>query len=517
MFNYEKASKMNVLLLYPKMPDTFWSMKSLMEMISKETSYPPLGLLTISSLLPTDWNRKLIDLNVTTLDPADIEWAHLIFISAMNLQTEYVTKAIEECKKFGKTIVAGGPLFTNSHEKFPEVDHFVLNEAEITLPLFLNDFNNGIPKKYYTTEEFADITQSPLPDWNLIDISKYAYAIVQYSRGCPYQCDFCDVTALFGRRPRTKNANQIIRELNKILVLGHPEMILFADDNLIGNRKELKLSLLPELIKWRRLNKTAPGFATQATINLADDEELMNLMLEAGFRHIFVGIETTDVESLESCKKRQNLRRNMLDDVKMLQQKGFILTAGFIVGFDSDKETIFDQLIDFIQKSGIVMATVNILKAPPGTDLYKNLLQENRIIEPFDFDENKTNIITKMDKDVLYKGYKKILDTIYKPARVFERSHQFLSNYGTYKVENPIQKKINFNDLFTVLRVIYFAGIRGKERRYFWKLIMGTFLFNRRNIIHAYFFGAIIFQFQKLHSNFLKSYNLTLRREAENR
>jgi radical SAM superfamily enzyme YgiQ (UPF0313 family) len=498
---------MNILLLYPEMPETFWSMKYLMKIINKKSSYPPLGLLTIAKILPDDWTKKLIDLNITSLEPADVEWADYIFISAMNVQTEYVNKAIKECKKYGKTIVAGGPLFTHEYEKFPEIDHFVLNEAEITLPLFINDVKNGTPKKYYTTGEFADVTMSPLPDWNLIDLNKYAYAIVQYSRGCPYMCDFCDVTALFGRRPRTKTAKQIISELEQILSAGHPEMILFADDNLIGNRRDLKNNLLPELIKWRRLNKTAPGFATQVTINLADDEELMRLMIEAGFRHIFVGIETIDEESLESCKKTQNLKRNMLENVRLLQQKGFIITAGFIVGFDTDKETIFNQQLDFIQESGIVMATVNILKAPPGTDLHRKLLLENRLIEPFDFDENKTNIITKMDKHLLYEGYKKMLDAVYKPQMVYERSKQFLSNYGNHKAENPIQKKVSFNDVTVLLRVIYFAGILGKDRSYFWKLIFNTFLYNKKNIVHALLFGALIFQFQRLHNKFLVSYN----------
>ncbi len=497
---------MNILLLYPEMPETFWSMKYLMKMISKMSSYPPLGLLTVSNLLPDNWTRKLVDLNVTSLKASDVEWADYVFISAMNVQVEYAKKAIAFCKLFNKKIVAGGPLFTHEFEKFPDVDYFVLNEAEITLPLFIEDINNGTPKRYYTTKEYADVTQSPLPDWNLIDLNKYAYAIVQYSRGCPYMCDFCDVTALFGRRPRTKTANQIIGELNKILELGHPEMILFADDNLIGNRVDLKKNLLPALINWRRNNKTAPGFATQVTINLADDEEMMRLMIEAGFRHIFVGIESIDEKSLEDCKKTQNLRRNIFENVKLLQNKGFIVTAGFIVGFDSDKETVFDEQIDFIQSSGIVMATVNILKAPPGTDLNKKLQIENRLIEPFDFDENKTNIVTKMDQHVLYNGYKKILDNIYSPQKIYERSLQFISSYGYHKAENPIQKKVTFGDLIVLSKIVFFSGIIGKGRFYFWRLLIRTFFMNKKNIINAVLFGALLFQFQKLHDKFMVSY-----------
>ncbi len=497
---------MNILLLYPEMPDTFWAMKHLMKIISKKSSYPPLGLLTVSRLLPNDWEKKLVDLNVTNLNPEDVEWADYVFISAMNVQAEYAKKAIEYCKRFNKKVVAGGPLFTHEFEKFPEVDHFVLNEAEITLPIFIKDITNGKPQKYYTIGDFADVTQSPLPDWNLIDLNKYAYAIVQYSRGCPYRCDFCDVTALFGRKPRTKTSVQIIDELNLILASGNPGMILFADDNLIGNRRDLKNNLLPALINWRRRNKNAPGFATQVTINLADDEEMMKLMIEAGFRHIFVGIESVSEESLEDCKKTQNLKRDLLENVKLLQQKGFIVTGGFIVGFDSDKESIFQEQIEFIQNSGIIMATVNILKAPPGTDLNRKLRLENRLIEPFDFDENMTNIITKMDKMVLYNGYKKILDNIYNPQKIYNRASQFLSYYGNHRAENPIRKEFAFNDLVTLFKIIYFSGIMGKGRLYFWRLFIRTIFVNRKNIVHALLFGALIFQFQKLHEKFMLSY-----------
>ena len=497
---------MNILLLYPEMPDTFWSMKHLMKMTGKKSSYPPLGLLTVSSLLPEEWNQKLVDLNVTILSEKELLWADYVFISAMNVQEYFAKEAIKFCKKFNKKIVAGGPLFTHEYEKFPDVDFFILNEAELTLPQFISDLQNGNPKKIYSSKEFADVTESPLPDWSLIDLKKYAYAIVQYSRGCPYMCDFCDVTALFGRRPRTKTAKQIINELDSILSFGYPEFILFADDNLIGNRRDLKNNLLPALIDWRRKNKNAPGFATQVTINLADDEEMMQLMIEAGFRHIFVGIESVEEESLEACKKKQNLKRDLLENVNYLQKKGFIVTAGFIVGFDEDKETIFDEQIDFIQKSGIVIATVNILKAPPGTDLHRRLSNEGRLIEPFDFDENLTNIVTRMDKFVLYEGYKKILDNIYKPEKIYERSKKFLSIYGNHKSENPIRRKFSFSDIFTVLRVMYYAGITGKEKLFFWKLTLGTYYKNKKNIHHAFLFGALMYQFRMLHLRFLETY-----------
>ncbi|HKI79460.1 MAG TPA: B12-binding domain-containing radical SAM protein [Ignavibacteriaceae bacterium] len=497
---------MNILLLYPEMPETFWSMKHLMKILGKKSSYPPLGLLTVASLLPENWNKKLIDLNLTPARKKDIEWADLVFISAMNVQEPSVKEAIEFCKKYNAKIVAGGPLFTHEYEKFPDVDYFVLNEAEITLPLFLDDLKNGTPERFYKTNEFPDVTKSPMPEWNLVDINKYAYAIVQYSRGCPYMCDFCDVTALFGRRPRTKTKEQIISELDKILKLGKPELILFADDNLIGNRRDLKNNLLPALIEWRKKNKTAPGFATQVTVNLADDEEMMQQMVDAGFRHIFVGIESPEADSLEACKKTQNLRRDLLENVKKLQRFGFIVTGGFIVGFDTDKESIFESQVKFIQESGIVIATVNVLKAPPGTELHDRLQKEDRLIEPFDFDENKTNIITKMDPGILYNGYKYILDNIYSPELVYQRAKVFLDGYGDHKSQTPIQKSAKLIDVIIILRLIFYTGVFGSERKYFWKLIFETWKTKKKNIDQAYFFSALLYQFKMLHNKFLNSY-----------
>lgn len=489
------------------MPETFWSMKSLLKILGKKSSYPPLGLLTVASLLPESWNRKLIDLNLSSVNKTDIEWADYVFISAMNVQEASAKDLIRFCKSYNAKVAAGGPLFTHEYEKFPTVDHFILNEAEITLPLFITDLTQNKPKKFYKTKEFTDVTKSPMPQWELANLNKYAYAIVQYSRGCPYMCDFCDVTALFGRRPRTKLAIQIISELNKILSLANPELILFADDNLIGNKRDLKNNLLPALIEWRRNHKMAPGFATQVTVNLADDEIMMRQMIDAGFRHIFVGIESPQEESLEACKKTQNMRRDLLQSVKKLQQFGFIVTGGFIVGFDTDNESIFESQVNFIQESGIVIATVNVLKAPPGTELHDRLQKENRLIEPFDFDENKTNIITKMEINKLYKGYKYILDNIYSPEMVYKRAKVFLNLYGDHKTDYPIRKNVTINDFVILLRLIFHVGLIGNYRKYFWKLAIETWKTKKKNIIHAYFFAALIYQFNRLHKKFLCAYN----------
>lgn len=498
---------MNILLVYPEMPDTFWSMKYATKVFGKKAMYPPLGLITISNLLPSTWEKKLVDLNVTALTKENILWADYIFISAMNVQEESARIIISECKKLNKKIVAGGTLFTHEFDKFSEVDHFVLNEAEITLPLFLNDLTHNTLKKIYSTEQFANVEESPLPDWSLVDVKNYHYAIVQYSRGCPYNCDFCDVTSLFGRKPRTKTSVQIINELNEIAKYENFPFILFADDNLIGNRRILMSDLLPALIEWRKKNNPSVYFATQVTINLSDDEKLMKLMLEAGFRHIFVGIETPDETSLLESRKTQNLKRNLLDSIKKLNENGFIVVGGFIVGFDTDDEGIFQRQIDFIQESGIVLATVNVLKAPPGTELYERMKNENRLIDGFSFHEGESNFIPKMNKEILSKGFDKLISTVYSPNAIFERNKKFISTYQFPKTETKIPNPSIKIYLVPFLRSVYLIGIKSKLRLHYWKTIIWTFINNKNFIDHGVFNGVMIYQLQKLYDkyNFTKN------------
>jgi radical SAM superfamily enzyme YgiQ (UPF0313 family) len=305
---------MNVLLIYPQFPDTFWSFKHALSFVRKKAVSPPLGLLTVAAMLPQNWNKRLVDLNTWRLTDRDLAWADSAFISGMTIQRESAHQIIRRCKEAGLTIVAGGPLFTVEHEQFPLVDHFVLNEAEITLPEFLTDLAQGRARRLYTTTEFADIRQTPVPMWELVDMRRYATMNIQFSRGCPFDCDFCNVTVLLGHRPRTKTVPQIIAELDRLVELGWRESVFFVDDNLIGNKKCLKHELLPALIAWKK-DKPAILFSTEVSINLADDEELMQLMFEAGFSSVFVGIETPDEDSLTECSKKQNLKRDLIDCV----------------------------------------------------------------------------------------------------------------------------------------------------------------------------------------------------------
>ncbi len=485
---------MKILLVYPQMPDTFYAMKHIMKVIGKKAAYPPLGLLTVASLFPAEWEKRLFDLNIKPLSEKDLVWADFVFLSAMNVQEDSAREIISLCKKHGVKIVAGGTLFTHDYTRFEGVDHFILNEAEITFPMFLTDLENNRLQQIYKTTEFADVKKSPLPAYELADMNKYLYAVVQYSRGCPYLCDFCDVTALFGRQTRTKKTEQIIAELEAINKIADIQLVLFADDNFIGNKKVLKSELLPALISWRK--KTNPGFyfATQLTVNMADDEEMMQLMIDAGFRHVFIGIETPAEESLHVSHKNQNMKRNLLDTIHLLHSKGFIVSGGFIVGFDTDTQDIFKKQIDFIQESGIPLPIVNILKAPPGTALYERIKKENRLTKRFAFAEGDTNIIPAMGEYLLYKGFINIIDNIYKPNKSYERLIQFFETYKFPKTSMSIKTKYSFRDLIMGLMIVFKLGIVISDRKYFWKLIKWSLLNNRKMLDKAFVNAIMIYQ-----------------------
>lgn len=495
---------MRILLVYPEMPDTFYAMKHFMKVVDKKAAYPPLGLLTVAAMLPTHWEKKLADLNVAPLKDEDIQWADYVFLSAMNVQEESAGAVIDRCNNAGVKIVAGGTLFTHEHYRFPGVDYFVLNEAEITLPLFLQDLANGEPKPIYQTKEFADISETPVPALELIDRSQYLYDIVQYSRGCPYMCDFCDVTALLGRRPRTKTPEQIITELDAINRDGNTQLVLFADDNLIGNKRVLKAELLPALIAWRKATKPSFYFATQLTVNLADDEELMQMLIDAGFRHIFIGIETPSEESLKVSHKTQNLKKNLLNTIHLIHSKGFIISGGFIVGFDTDDTTIFKRQIQFIQDSGIPLPIVNILKAPPGTDLYKRMKMEGRLSKPFAFTEGDTNIIPVMDTQVLYKGFIELIGHIYTPAGSYQRLMNFFDTYRFPQNTLKIPERLSMKQVKMALIIIYRLGIADKDRKYFWRMIGWSLRKNRKMLDKAFFYSIMIYQMHETYKTILQ-------------
>jgi radical SAM superfamily enzyme YgiQ (UPF0313 family) len=460
---------MKILLVYPETPSSFWSFKNALKFVAKKVAEPPLGLITVAALLPEDWEKKLIDMNISKLEDKQILWADYVFLSGMNIQIKSFREVIRRCNSLGVKIVVGGPLATTQHQDFQGVDHFVLNEAEITLPLFLKDLKNGKPKHVYSTQEFPDITKSPAPLWELLNIKKYASLSLQYSRGCPYDCDFCSITMLNGRNPRTKSSVQFIGELERIYELGYRGPISVVDDNFIGNKRKLKDDLLLQLIEWSKKKKYPFSFITEVTVNLADDDVLMNMMIEAGFNSIFVGIETPSRDGLIECGKSHNLKRNLVESVLKLQEKGFIVSGGFIVGFDSDTPNVFQDQIDFIQKSGIVSAMVGLLNAPSGTKLFKKLQNENRLLDFFSGNnmDGQMNFIPKMNYRELMNGYSKIIKTIYAQREYYQRVKNFLNNY---KLPSWNKNKIKLKEVRAFMMLLWLLGTLEKGKKYFWKL-----------------------------------------------
>jgi len=461
---------MNILLVNPNTPDTFWGFQHALKFVSKKAALPPLGLLTVAAMLPKDWNKKLVDMAVMKLHNKDIKWADYVFLTAMSIQKESAVQVIDRCKKLGTKIVAGGPLFTSMPEYFPEVDHLVLNEAEITLPLFLKELEEGIEGPYYRTREYADVSATPVPLWELTNIKKYVLMPVQYSRGCPFNCDFCDVTSLLGHKMRTKTKSQILAELDRLYSMGWRSQVFIVDDNFIGNMKKLKTEILPAITEWMKEKKYPFTFNTQASINLADDDELMRLMAGAGFNCVFVGIETVNEESLEVCNKFQNKGRDLLECVKKIQKFGMEVQAGFILGFDTDNVSVFDRMIKFIQESGIVTAMVGLLNAPRGTALYRRLKSENRLLNPSSGNNTdfSINFVPKMKLQDLLNGYQRVISSVYSNKRYYERILKFLKNY---QPQRKAKQRFSFSDIKAFIRSIWCLGIWDKGRFHYWKLI----------------------------------------------
>ena len=475
---------MNVLLINPEYPVTFWSFKHALRVISKKAAYPPLGLLTVAGLLPQEWELRLRDLNVENLKDADIEWADYVMIGAMLIQEKSVLEVLNRCRKAEVKIIAGGPLFTGTPEKFLSlVDHLVLNEAELTLPLFLEDLKAGTPKQIYRADGFPDLRLTPKPRWDLIRINKYATLMIQMSRGCPFNCEFCDITNLFGRKPRVKSGEQLLAELQAIYDLGWRSSLFFVDDNFIGNKKEIK-RVLPELINWQNEHGRPFTFITEASINLADDDELIELMAEAGFDTVFIGLETPDAGSLKECEKVQNLNRDLLEAIECLQSSGIQVFGGYIVGFDNDDETIFSRQIKFIQESGVVTAMVGLLNALPNTRLWQRLKEENRLLigASGDNTDGSINFIPKMDVETLVEGYRQVVRTIYSPRHFYQRVCRFLDRYQPRR-----RKRINWGDSKAFLRSVFYLGIlgNGASQWYYWKLFFRSLIFHRRAFSEA--------------------------------
>ncbi|HLN21064.1 MAG TPA: B12-binding domain-containing radical SAM protein [Bacteroidales bacterium] len=487
---------MNVLLVWPRYPDTYWSFNYALKFISKKSSNVPLGLITVASLLPPEWNKKLIDLNISVLRDEDIQWADFVFLSAMSVQSASAGMVIKQCKLLNAKIVAGGPLFTEEYDLYPEIDHLVLNEAEITLPEFIDDVNKGTPRRKYETKGFADLTKSPLPDYSLLKVKNYATAGIQYSRGCPYDCEFCDITALLGHHVRTKSTIQIINELDQLYRIKWKGSVFFVDDNFIGHKGKLKRELLPAIIEWMEAHGNPFEFLTEASINLEDDKELMRLMVKAGFTKVFVGIETPEELCLAECNKLHNKNRDLINSIKEIQKHGMEVYGGFIVGFDNDTSGIFQRQIDFIQESGIITAMVGLLNAPRLSRLYKRLDGEGRISYQFSGDNTNgaTNIIPVMNKHDLITGYKNIIRNIYSAKPYADRVIRFMKTF------NPPSGSFRFSPgkMGALFKSVLYLGLLNRDMMYFWKIFFWSLLFRPRLFALAVKYSIYGYHFRKV-------------------
>jgi radical SAM superfamily enzyme YgiQ (UPF0313 family) len=493
---------MKVLLVNPEFPDTYWSFRHALPFERKRCAFPPLGLLTVSALLPKSWERRLVDVNVSSLKSSAIEWADIVFITGMLVQKESVHDIVRRCKALGKRVVLGGPYVTTTIEELPDVDHLFLGEAETTLPQFVADLERGEPKRTYQAAERPPLAETPVADFYLADMKRYSAMSIQYSRGCPFSCEFCDIIEIYGRIPRTKSNQQILAELDALQRLGWRGTVFIVDDNFIGNKKNVR-QLLPELTHWQERNGYPFYFLTEASINLADDEELLAEMQRAGFRRVFLGIETPVEESLKEAQKSQN-RGNLLDSVKKIQSYGMEVMAGFIVGFDHDPDDIFQRQIDFIRASAIPLAMVGILTALPDTQLWRRLEKEGRLLG--ESSGNNTNcalnFVPRMDAARLVEGYQSIMRTIYKPSEYYQRALDSLKRTAQ-EVPEPAQIKI-ISGIAAFSRLILRLGVLDRERREFWRFLVRTIARHRDQFPASMRLAAMGYHFRKLNEAYGK-------------
>ena len=488
---------MRVLLVYPIFPDTYWSFQHALKFVGKRSAFPPLGLMTVSSMLPETWERRLVDMNVESLTTSDIEWADIVFLSAMIVQKESLKQVVKLCKKMGKRVAVGGPYVSTNAEDLAEADFVFVGEAETTLPEFIEDLKHCSTEHIYKAAERPSLQETPVPDFSLVNINNYSSMSVQYSRGCPFNCEFCDIIEIYGRKPRTKSSDQMLAEFDALKLSGWRGMVFIVDDNFIGNKRNVR-EFLPKLIDWSERNGNPFSFLTEASLNLAEDEPLLEMMYKARFRRVFVGIETPVEESLKEANKMQNTRRGLLESVQKIQNYGMEVMAGFIVGFDSDPADIFERQIEFIRQSAIPLAMVGLLSALPGTQLWRRLKREGRLVDECSGNnmDGSLNFVPKMDRERLVEGYNRVLKKIYSPREYYKRALDCLSHFKKDKI---LTRKVDFVDDFKSLtRILITLGVRSKGRLQFWSYLFRLIIRYPRNIGHGLTLAVMGYHFRTI-------------------
>ena len=489
---------MNALLIYPEFPDTFWSFKHALKFLGKRAAQPPLGLMTVAALLPRSWKKRLVDTNVERLRDRDLAWADVVLLSAMHIQGDSLMAIVERCRALGLRTVVGGPIASSVPAAELKADHVVIGEAESLIAGLALDLEQGTARPVYQATERPEMTTSPLPDLSLIKMSRYSTMAVQYSRGCPFNCEFCDIIEIYGRRPRTKAVAQVLAELDQLRAAGWREAVFIVDDNFIGNKARAK-ELCTALAEWRGQFKVSFDFNTEASLNLADDPELMQLMKDAGFNSVFLGIETPDESGLIASNKLQNTRRSLLDSVATIQSYGMQVMGGFILGFDTDRDDIFDRMVEFIQKSGIPIAMVGLLQAMPGTQLFRRLRREGRIVDAGKGDNtcDRLNFLPHMDAAKLVEGYRSVLKQIYSCEAYYERVRLYLSRTQPRLGERSSRQRwLTRGNVRAFVNSIVRQGIVGRQRWSYWKFLASAATRYRRCFGAAMTLAVMGYHFQ---------------------
>ncbi|MFB8790316.1 MAG: DUF4070 domain-containing protein [Potamolinea sp.] len=476
---------MKVLLLYPLFPKSFWSFEKTLELLGRKAMLPPLGLVTVAAILPQEWEFKLVDRNVGEITEEEWAWADVVILSAMIVQKEDFLKQIQEAKRRGKAVAVGGPYPTAlPHEaEKAGADYLILDEGEITLPLFVEAIQKGETSGIFRSGgEKPDVTGTPIPRFDLLDFEAYSEMSVQFSRGCPFQCEFCDIIVLYGRKPRTKAPAQIIAELERLHELGWRRSIFMVDDNFIGNKRNVKL-FMKELQPWMVEHQYPFSFATEASVDLAKDQELLDMMVQCNFGAVFLGIETPDEESLALTQKFQNTRDSLSDAVHTITRSGLRVMAGFIIGFDGEKAGAGSRIVQFVEKTAIPTAIFSMLQALPDTALWHRLKKEGRMRgESANINQTTLmNFVPTRPLEEIAREYVDAFWTLYDPEKFLDRAyrHYRLLGEATYPNKGKRTKKqVDLIVIRALLTICWRQGVLRKTRFQFWRNLLSMYRHN---------------------------------------
>jgi radical SAM superfamily enzyme YgiQ (UPF0313 family) len=469
------GKKIKALLVWPPFPNSFWAFNGMLELLPEKVVMPPLGLVTVAALCPAEWTMRLVDEGVEDLTDDDLRWADLVMVGGMEVQKAGIHEVLVRARRLGRRTIVGGPYASNEPERLLALaDHVVVGEPDEVFGEIAADLEAGTAKRHYEVTDKPDVTSTPIPRFDLLKLGSYASMSIQFSRGCPFQCEFCDIIILYGRKPRTKDPRQVTAELDALLKLGWKKQVFIVDDNFIGNHTRA-LELCVELEEWQQAHGFPVMFYTEASMDLAKKSALLDAMVKANFFYVFLGIESPSKESLRETKKFQNLAMDPVSCVDLIHERGLWVTAGFIVGFDSDTDDIFDRQIEFIERTAIPWALLNSLHAAPRTALYERMQKEGRLIEDYQFtsgDGNPSNFRTKLEPAVLLRGQAKTLAAIYEPGAFFERAWRSMQSWKTRKNQRPAREPNAAGLAAIMARSIWHQGIRSSYKIVYWKYLL---------------------------------------------